>query len=239
VAAGPAASLVWGGAALLAPFPKGLASGLFILASLAAGLIEFLPIRSGAVAFDGWRIARLLGNREWAGRWLSLMTLTADLRGGVPPEALPPDALARAVALRDDSAETVTAHAIAYSAAFHRHDDGEAARMLEVCLADSSHAAPVVRTALMSDAAVFQARRRGRADLAEQWLADMPATTPVLWLRTRAEAAILESRRNLEGATRKLDECEQAVLSLPLPTEEQRQMLLVALRRWRSELRAR
>jgi len=45
----------------------------------------------------------------------------------------------------------------------------------------------------MSDAAVFLARKRKRADLAEQWLDALPQVTQVPWLRIRAEAGILEA----------------------------------------------
>jgi hypothetical protein len=235
VLAGPASSLLCGGAVLLLPFSKGLASQVFIASSMLAGLIELLPIRSGAVVFDGWRIRRLLWDRRWSDRWLALMTLGADLREGVLPEALPAADVAKAVAVRDESIDTVTAHGIAYSAAFHRHQDGEAGQMLETCLRHSSQAPPGLREALMSDAAVFQARRRGRADLAEQWLEGI--RTP--WLRSRAEAAILEARSELQAASRALDRYEEAIRGLPLASEAQRDALLRMSRRWRSELGAR
>src|SRR4029450_13685277 len=100
--------------------------------------------------------------------------------------------------------------ALASSAASHRHEDDEAAERLETCLAHSGHAAPVVREALMSDAAVFQARRRKRADLAAQWLAEIPVKTQNPWLRSRAEAAILESNGGA-GALGKRGEVEGGV----------------------------
>lgn len=235
VAAGPVSSLLSGGAVLLLPFSKGIASTMFILGSLLGGVIELLPIRSRAVAFDGWRIWGLLRNREWSRRWLALMRLSADIHDGVMPEALPAQALADAVAMQDDSIDTVTAHGLAYFAAFHLHKDAEAGHLLETCLRYSGHAPPALRAALMSDAAVFQARRRKRPDLAEQWLADMPAAAPWLW--TRVEAAILEERGDIDAASSKLDHYEDALRSLPLPSEAQRDMLLRLVQRWKGELR--
>ena len=91
-----------------------------------------------------------------------------------------------------------------------------------------------MREGLISDAAVFQARRRQRPDLAEQWLAALPVPTQFPWLRPRAEAAILEAQADVAGALSKLDECEMAiqrVSNLPL-----RAMLLCLLQRWKSEL---
>jgi hypothetical protein len=98
----------------------------------------------------------------------------------------------------------------------------------------TDYAAPAIREALMSDAAVFQARRRKRADWAEQWLAEIPQTTSASWLRSRAEAAILEAQGDVDGALRKLDEYEKAILSLPNATR--RKILLRMLQRWKSEL---
>lgn len=235
VLAGPAASLFCGGAVLLLPFPKGLASAVFIAGTILGGVVDLLPVRSGATAFDGWRILRMLRHPAWGERWLAVLRLTADLREGVLPEALPDDDLARAIAMQDDSLDTVTAHAIAYSAAFHRRQDTEAGRILETCLRYSSHAPPGLREALMSDAAVFQARRRQRVDLAEQWLAAMPAATPT-WLRTRAEAAILEGRGDVDAASRTLDRYEDTIRSLRLQSEAQRDLLLLGVRRWKAEL---
>jgi len=145
-----------------------------------------------------------------------------------------PDLLAKATAVRDDSADSETAHLLAFSAAFHQHRDGEAAERLETCLAHSVHVPAVVREALMSECAVFQSRRRKRPDLAEQWLAGIPASTQHRWFRSRAEAAILESKGDVPGALGKLGEVEAAFLTFP--RNPQRENLLRLLQRWRSEL---
>jgi len=71
---------------------------------------------------------------EGGERWLALMKLGAELRDGAQPESLSADFLTRAVAVCDDSAETVAAHAFAYLAAFHQHRDTVAAQSLEICL---------------------------------------------------------------------------------------------------------
>src|SRR5262245_40181320 len=150
----------------------------------------------------------LTRQRKRGERWLALLNLSGQIQDGVPPESLPADFVAKAIAVRDDSVDTVTAHAIAYSAAFHQHADDVAAHMLEACLAHSGRAAPAVRDALMSDAAVFQARRRRRADLAAHWLAGIPAGAQQAWLRSRAEAAIMEAQGDTSGALGKLAELE-------------------------------
>jgi hypothetical protein len=237
VAGGPAASLLSGLIVLLLPFFHGFTADIFVYVSLAAGLGELLPFRTSVAVSDGIRIWMLLRNRERGERWLALMILGNELREGVLPESVSADYLASAVAVIDDSADTVAAHAIAYSAAFHQHKDAEAAERLEVCLRYSSRSTPVTRAALMSDAAVFQARRRKRPDLAAEWLAAMPAATGPPWFRSRVEAAILEAQGDRDGALTQLQAVEATILCLP--SSAQREVALQLLRRWTSELGAR
>jgi hypothetical protein len=88
----------------------------------------------------------------------------------------------------------------------------------------------------MSDAAVFQARRRRRADIAEQWLAGISVETQHSWFRSRAEAAILEAKGDIKGAMNKLAETEAAILALP--KNAQRDTSLRLLQRWKTDLRS-
>lgn len=150
------------------------------------------------------------------------------------PETLAAEDIAKATAVRDNSVDIVSAYSIAYSSAFHQHRDGEAGAFLETCLAYSGFAAPATREALMSDAAVFQARRKKRPDLAEQWLADMPAVTQLPGLQARAAAAIHEARGEIAAASTELEKYEQAVLALPNPVSREITLRFVA--RWKSEL---
>jgi hypothetical protein len=270
VLGGPAANFLAALVVFLLPFPTSVFSACFIAFSIANGVNDLLPYESRLGVSDGRRIGMLLWQRERGERWLALLRLGGEFNDGVRPESLSAHFLAKAVAVRDESVDTVTAHALAYSAAFHQHRDGEAGRLLETCLAYSGtvtahalaywaafhqhkdgeagplletclaysgHATPVLREALMSDAAVFQARRRKRADLAEQWLADIPVSTRSPWLRTRAEAAILEAKGDVNGALGKLAEGEAAIATVP--NKCQRDLLLQLLERWRSELRPR
>jgi hypothetical protein len=97
----------------------------------------------------------------------------------------------------------------------------------------SGNVPPNLCEALKSDAAVFQARKRKRVDLAEQWLAEIPAKTHMPGLRIRVEAAILEAEGNIEAALEKLDQY-QNVMSTGDRTL--RKYSLRSLQRWRSEL---
>lgn len=73
----------------------------------------------------------LLRNTAWGERWVALMKLGADLNDGVLPESLSEADIAKAATSRDDSLDTLTAHAIAFSWSFHRHKNNEAGRFLE------------------------------------------------------------------------------------------------------------
>ena len=234
VLGGPVANFLSAIVVLLLPGPITVFSGFFIASSVANGLNDLFPFESRLGVSDGRRIWMLLRQPEHGERWLALLHLGGELSDGVLPESLSADFLARVIAVRDESADTVKAHAIAFSAAFHQHNDSDAAQLLETCLAYSNHATPVLRETLISEAAVFQARRRKRADLADQWLAGIPEKTQNRWFQSRAEAAILEAKGDVDGAMKKLAETETAILAIP--KSAQRDTLLRLLQRWKSDL---
>jgi hypothetical protein len=233
--AGPLSNLLSIAVLLALPYSKGAFSAIFIYISTLLGVVNLIPLRSRAVYSDGGRILMLLLNRARGERWLAMLKLVEEMRTG-PPEKMTPEFIAKAIAIEDQSPDTVSAHAIAYAAAFWAHKDEEAARMLETCLRNSSLAAPSQRQGLAVEAAVFQARRRHRVDLAQQWTADLPPKTEFPWLRPRAEAAILEAQGNPEAARTKLDEVEKLISANP--NQAIRQMSLPNVQRWKSELQA-
>jgi hypothetical protein len=149
--AGPGANLLSLCLVLLLPVSRGFFTASFAFWSFLFVLINLAPIRSRAMLSDGKRILMLLQNREQGERWLALIRLSAELGEGVMPEALSPSFLVKALAIRDNSPDTVAAHAIAYAKAFYEHDDSEAARLLEICLRHAGGTAPIVREALMSE----------------------------------------------------------------------------------------
>ena len=236
ISGGPAANLLT--VAVLLLFPAGgPVLAWFFTMSLVLGLINLLPFRSGAYHSDGSRILMLLGNRARGERWVAMMKLSAELRAGIMPEAVSPAYLAKAVALRDKSPDTVAAHILAYSKAFHQQKDDEGAAMLEVCLQYANYTSPLVRASVMSDAAVFQARRRRNLMLAREWLNATPESREIPWLKTRAEAAILEAEGNIPGALEKLDQAEKMMRAST--NQVLRKMSLRFLERWQTELKAR
>lgn len=236
VFAGPAATLLSAYVMFLLPYSKGFTSKIFIFFLVLSGVLSLIPARGRVSHSDGARILMLLQNRERGERWLALLKLIGEMAEGVPFESLSPDFLAKAVAIQDNSPDTVAGHYFAYCAAWWQHKDAEAARLLETCLQYSGYTTPMVREGLICDASIFQARRRKRVDLAEQWLAVLPDSTVMLGLHSRVDAGILEAKGDIEGALKKLDDAE--MLTLTLPNEMQRKVSLESLRRWKSELLA-
>src|SRR5262249_14785363 len=232
--AGPVSNLVSVLLLLLLPHLKGMFSASFFGVSLLLGLVNLIPFRGRAVISDGGRILMLLQNRARGERWLAILKLVEELRTAVPYEELTPGFLAKAVAIKDNSPDTVVAHALAYAAAFWQRKDDDAAQALETCLRHANLAAPSQRQGLMSDAAVFQARRRKRIDLAEQWLADIPEKGEYSWMRPRCEAAILEAKGDIPGAVKKLDDIEKMILAVP--NQALREISLRGLLRWKADL---
>lgn len=219
VAAGPIACIAVALAAL--PFSHRWPAQFFVFASFLSGVSELMPLRTRTILFDGWRLWMLARNVAWCDRMMAVLALAHDLRSGVEPEQLAAEDIARATAFCDESADTVVAHAFAYSNAFHQRRNDDAARLLETCLRYAGFAMPPLHEALMCDAAVFQARRRARPDLAQQWLESIQNPG----YRARAEAAILEVNSNFDGAIAKLAEVP------PLNEVDSRM-----LDRWKSEL---
>jgi hypothetical protein len=234
VAAGPLTCMAVGAAGLLAGAIVGPATAVFFVGCL-LGIVDLLPVRAGAVSYDGWRILRLLRDDAWARRWLAMMSVAAEFHGGVAPDELPAAEIEALLALEDESAETSVAHAIAYAAFFYTSDDERSARLLETSLRYSGHAPAAFRAGLVSDTAVFQGRRRKRPDLALAWMNDLPQGSPP-FLRTRGEAAVLQAQGQPAAAARKLDECERAIREHPMASEQQRQMVIGLLGRWKAEL---
>ena len=234
-AGGPAANLCCAAVLLLLPYQKGVLSALFIFVSLGEGLSNLVSFKTAVVVSDGGRISMLLRNGPAAARLMALFKLSGALRRGALPETLAADDLADAVALRDDSPDTMVAHAIAWSAAYYRRDDDEAARLLDLALQHSGRGDPSVRVSLMSDAGVFQARRRKRTDLANAWLAELPAQVATTWLGARIEVAILEAEGHVEEAARRLEARERELAAVR--DQAQREQFVTLTRRWRTELR--
>jgi hypothetical protein len=135
-------------------------------------------------------------DRKRSERYFAMLSLTDQIHHGVPLDALDPVVLERAVSLHDRSIETVKAQLFGYLAATSRKDYFKASECLENALDASGDAPPQLREMLMVYAAVFQAARRGRLDLAKQWLAAAPEKTVLLEARALLEKQIVSSKQS-------------------------------------------
>jgi hypothetical protein len=232
---GPAANLLTGLLILYMAGPEMALLRAFAALSLLIGGINLFPLQTSAHASDGKRITMLLRNGQQGERWLVMLQLVDDLYNGTPAEDLSPEFLARATAITDDTPDTVAAFAIAYGSAWYR-DDNEAARLLEICLKHCGASPIGMREALQCDAAVFQARKRKRVDLARLWLNDLPEKPQLPAARLRGEAAILEAEGDIRGALGKLEAYEKEVLKIN--DRYQQRVSLLFLQRWQQELLA-
>lgn len=230
---GPVANLLAGFFILFLKVGGPLAS-LFASLSILVGAANLVPFRRLALISDGKRMLMLLKNAGQGERLLAILQLAAELRSGIEPENLSPDFIAKAIAVKDESPDTSAGYAFAYAAAWYEDGPDKAAQLLETCLEYSQFAAPVMREALRCSAAVFQGRKRDRIDLAEQWLLEIPEKTVLPGLRLQAESAILEAQGNIEGALKKLDEVETALMAVYDSYEKP--VALRSLQRWRREL---
>jgi hypothetical protein len=230
---GPVANLLAGFFILFLKLGGPIASVFAALAVL-VGAANLVPFRRLALISDGKRLLMLLKNAEQGERLLAILQLAAELRSGIEPENLSPDFIAKAIAVKDESPDTAAGYVFAYTAAWYKDAPDKAAQLLETCLEYSQFSAPIMREALRCSAAIFQARKRNRIDLAEQWLLEIPAKTLFPGLRLQAESAVLEAQGNIEGALKKLDEVETALMTIH--DSYQRSVSLRSLQRWRREL---
>jgi hypothetical protein len=234
---GPLANLISaGGLFLLLPKPFSSFATWFVGISLLLGMMNLVPfVRTGVVS-DGRRIWTILRKTAEGERWLAIMQLCTALWDGVLPEKLDPEMFKSATAIVDNWLDTVAGYTLAFSTAFDQHNDVDAARFLETALQHSPFTTFAGKEGLLVEAAIFQAKRRGRIDLAEQWLAEIPQKTLTPGARYLAEAAILEARNEPEAALKKLNESEKAVSGIPAGF--QRDLMLSSLARRKNEIGA-
>ncbi|PYP83881.1 MAG: hypothetical protein DMG65_23520 [Candidatus Angelobacter sp. Gp1-AA117] len=233
VLAGPAANLA---TAILLPRFTGESaiSAWLILLSYVIGISNLVPFRGKNFDSDGRRLLMLARGGAQPSRQLAILKLVTDFNNEVEPKDLRPEWIAMATAIRDDSAQTMMAHLLAYSAAWYRSTVEETGHLLEIVLEHAKHATGEVRAGLICEAGVFQARKCGSADLAREWLADLHKEEQSPVYAVYVEAAILEAEDNIPRALAKLDEAEN--LALALPNGSKKRLKLKWLKRWRSEL---
>jgi hypothetical protein len=234
IASGALANLISGFLLLVLPYQKSFVSGAFIATSLFLGINNLIPFRGKKFKSDGLQIFSAVFQQTKHERDLSLAQLRDELESGADVEALSPGLVAELTSVRDNSLATLVAHAVAYARAYYEKDNSAAGFYLETCLLSSGKATPQFRNLLIADAAIFQARRRKRPDLAQQWLADLPADPALTSSRLRAECAIAEAQGNFAQAIEKVEACLQEAEKME--NERSRKRLISKLEEWKGEL---
>lgn len=233
VIAGPAANIA-SAVVFLLPFDKSFILIAFAGVSFYLGVINLVPSRRGGTSSDGLKILTVLFKRAKHERTLAFLQLFDEIRSGVDFETLPSDLVHEAISVRDNSWMTVMAYSIAYVRAFCGKDNSSAAFYLETCLELSGQALTDISSALIADAAIFQAARRGNVALAEQWLADLPNIAKTKSYRLRAEGAIFEARGDFKAALEKIAECEK--MAQAKADTKSKERLLAKLNEWKKEV---
>jgi hypothetical protein len=210
VAGGVAANLI--AAAIVGAVATSLMAKVFVGLSVIVAFFELLPVETQRAVTDGGRLRMLLFDRERGARWVAILQLLAESAAGTVPQKMSARWIGAATAIRDGSADTVSAHALAYAAALSNRAFTEAGELMDVCLQFVAHGRPGIREALISDAVVYQAGVRHAPELAMAWLQDLPRKAPA-WFRVRAEAATLEEGGLFMDAWTKLDALEKTLVS--------------------------
>jgi hypothetical protein len=242
-AGGPAASILYGIAAVvvgeicLARYNSSWPGFLDFLGawSLVIGLAGLVPFRVRSFANDAMLLRALLFSKPEATQLIASYALST-LKGN---SLFSPDYARRW--FRIASTETrlqmdnYFANWLGYEAA---EDLEKAGQFLERCLADSSRMNDDQRDALIVEATVFTAWRRGDAAKAQVWFKRMKSLDRLhpVW-RARVRIALLCAQKKFEAASQELD----GALSLirEAPDGAQRQRLEAAWVRWRQDIQQR
>ncbi len=228
---GPAASLVFAGAALLlnawllalpepVTLPRALTQHLVMLtAGLSAlvFLVTIFPMQTGGFKSDGRRALDLLRGDARSRQEQAVLALTLASMAGQRPADFDNTIVADALSLGDGSLFDLYAHLLVYSRAADRGEWTQAQRHLDAVLAGEALVVPYVRDIVRCEYAWLFATAGAPAELARQWLesAGKLAFDPAT--RLRAEAAVLLAEGKFteakETATRALEALEKRSLS--------------------------
>jgi hypothetical protein len=203
----------WGGAYSLVAFSV----HVFSIVALLFGIASLVPDTNASGNFsDGARIVMLLKNDLRAARWLAIIELQLALNEGEHPRNWDESLVNRAVAVKDDSLDTVVANWLGYLwAAGHQELTG-ATKYLEDALAVMGSSPGSLRGRLFLEAAIFQAWYRHNASKARFWVSqigNMNSLSPLQKLRL--EIALLWAEGRPFVAWEKLGEYLDQVRKLP------------------------
>jgi Peptidase family M50 len=208
----------------------------FAAYSLIVGAANLVPyLRRNGMFTDGGRLLGLLRSKSKTKRFLSLLSLTAQMDSGKRPKELPQTWIANACAISDRSSDALRSFLIAYLSASDREKSQEAARYLELCLQRIQLTSPEVKKMILMEAAVFHAWFRNDAPKAEVWVDRSkagPALPPLNQIRLRICMNWVSNRFDEVAA----DFEKARVLIEHLPESAAKARLVGALTEWKEEL---
>jgi hypothetical protein len=243
VSAGPAASLLlpllleaWAQAAnpsLLTSFTVHVLAGLSFL----LGVAELLPDAGKRNFSDGERVLMLLKNDAAAQRWIFILQSQVALTRGEHPRTWDEAAMARAVAVDDDSRDAVNARWLGYLWATEQQDITSATKYLEEALAAPVSASVWLRDRLFLEAALFQAWFREDNEKAHSWAAQIRHRKLTAWQQLRLETALLWSEGRLFDAWEKFG--DYFYLLRDLPPSPARDLAEQSATEWKAQMESR
>ncbi|HEV3038179.1 MAG TPA: site-2 protease family protein [Candidatus Angelobacter sp.] len=203
----------WGTGYFLAAFSV----HVFSVVALLFGIASLLPDTNANGNFsDGARIIMLLKNDLRAARWLAIIQLQLALNQGEHPRNWDENLVNRAVAVKDDSLDTVVANWLGYLWAAGHQQLSRATKYLDNALAVMGSSPSSLRDQLFLEAAVFQAWYRNSPTKAQFWISQIGHGNCLSPLQNmRLEIALLWAQGRSFMAWEKLAEYLELVRELP------------------------
>ncbi len=191
---------------------------IFSIVALLFGIASLLPDTNASGNFsDGARMVMLMKNDLRAARWLAIIELQLALNQGDHPRDWDENLVNRAVAVNDDSLDTVVANWLGYLWAAGHQELTRATKYLENALSVTGSSPAGLREQLFLEAAVFQAWYRHNASKAQFWISQLGNTSSLSSLqKMRLEIALLWAEGRSFMAWEKLGEYLERVRELPV-----------------------
>lgn len=190
---------------------------IFSIVALLFGIASLLPDTNASGHFsDGARMVMLMKNDLRAARWLAIIELQMALNRGDHPRDWDENLVNRAVAVNDNSLDTVVANWLGYLWAAGHQELTRATKYLENALGVMGSSPASLREQLFLEAAVFQAWYRHNAPKAHFWISQLGNTSSLSPLqKMRLEIALMWAEGRSFMAWEKLGEYLERVRELP------------------------
>jgi hypothetical protein len=171
--------------------------GLTGLFSLALGIANLLPVRTGSLPSDGARLKTLLTDGQRAERLCYVTIVVGASREGKRPREWDPGWIRRITALDDHTLDEAAACHVAYYWAVDTGNLDEAEEYLQKLAAEAGAMPEALRPLFLADAAFFDAYYRHDATTARRMLdegGEIRGKQRHMWLRAVAATLAAEGK---------------------------------------------